>query len=300
MDFDLNLLKVLAAVARTRSVTLAADELGLSQPGVSSALARLRAVTGDPLFVRTGKGMEPTPRAQDLLGSAQDLLAKIGQAVRAGAAFDPATTPTVFRLALSDVGEMSVLPALLNDLRASAPQATVQTVSLPPGELRATLEDGSVDLAVGYMPELGGAGLYQQQLYTHGFCCLLRADHPVQSARIGRRDYEKLEHVVVRSPVRSQELIDREIDRSGIRRRVVLHTPHYLSLPVIVSRTDLIATVPQAVGTAFVEMGLLRKARPPVPSPRFPVRQHWHARFHADPRHQWLRERMRALFTTRS
>lgn len=296
MDIDLNLLKVLDAVARMRSVSAAAAELQMSQPGVSSALARLRVRLGDQLLVRSSNGMMPTPFAEALVAQTRDFLVRLNAHVGEGRDFEPASSDSVFRLAMSDIGEMSMVPALIADLKLRAPSATLHSVSLPHGQLISALEQGMVDLAVGYMPDLTGAGLYQQRLFDHGFSCLMRAGHRLaERVRLRRSDYEDADHVAVHTPVRSQDLIDRTIEQKGIRRRIVMHTPHFMSLPVIIAQSDLIATVPSAVGSTFVDTGLLVSRPPPFASPRFAVKQYWHRRFHDDPRNRWLRQRLADL-----
>lgn len=152
--FDLNLLPILLALHDARSVSMAAQQLGMSQPGVSAALAKLRTAFGDPLFVRTSRGMEPTPRALALIPAARDVLARIQQGIVETGAFDPATTTHLFSIALSDVGEMVFLPRIVEAMARQAPHASVQSVTLPPAQIERALETGALDLAVGYFPDL--------------------------------------------------------------------------------------------------------------------------------------------------
>lgn len=168
-NFDLNQLRVLAALAQTRNVTQAATMLGMSQSGFSTALGRLRRRLGDALFVRTPDGMEPTPNAQALVDEVSGLLAAVELKVRTGVRFSPEVSSTEFRLAMSDISEMALLPRLLAALHAEAPQCTVRTLSLSPDLVSAGLESGQIDLAIGYIPDLQSAGVFQQQLFMHGF-----------------------------------------------------------------------------------------------------------------------------------
>jgi DNA-binding transcriptional LysR family regulator len=153
-NFDLNLLPILLALHDARSVSMAAQQLGMSQPGVSTALGKLRAAFDDPLFVRTSRGMEPTPRALALIPAARDVLARVQQGILETGAFDPATTTHTFSISLSDVGEMVFLPRIVEAMARHAPRASVQSVSLPPAQIERALETGSLDLAVGYFPDL--------------------------------------------------------------------------------------------------------------------------------------------------
>jgi len=300
--FDLNLLPIAVALYEERGVSKTATRLGMSQPAVSAALAKLRKALGDPLFVRTARGMEPTPRAQALIAPARDVLARVERDVLSGPAFDPATTNVTFTFALSDVGEMVFLPRILERLQALAPHASMRSVSPPPSELREGLETGEIDLAVGYFPDLETTNLFQQRLFTHHFCCLLRANHPIAGERLTLKQFLALKHVAVHAAGRSQEIFERFLLRNKIYPKVVLVTPHFMSLPMIVAKTDLVATVPHAVGMFFSGTRANVKAvLPPfADAPRIVLKQHWHRKANHDPRNRWLRVLVSELFTQES
>jgi DNA-binding transcriptional LysR family regulator len=293
---DLNQLWVLAALGQTRHVEQAAQLLGITQPGVSNALKRMRERFGDPLFVRTGRGMEPTPRGRQLVQSAQEILKQYEQRMLDSARFDPATTDTELRLAMSDIGEMVFLPRILEHLRVHAPRATVRAMNLRPSALAQALEEGSVDLAVGYFPDVKGANYFQQRLFSHGFACLVRADHPIVGKKLTRAAFMSLGHAVVQAEGRSQEVFEEYLRKQGIERRVVLNMPHFMSLPLVIAKSDLIVTVPLAVGTSFAQLAPLKLLAPPFELPRFDLKQHWHRLFHKDPRNVWMRSVIAALF----
>ncbi len=296
---DLNLLTVAVAVHDCGSVTRAAEWLAIGQPAVSMALARLRQVVGDPLFVRGPAGMVPTPRATRLVASVRPLLAQVQAGLR-DEDFDPATTLTTFTFAMSDVGEMVFLPPLLARLAAVAPHATVRTVAPPPRELERALEQGDIDLAIGYFPDLTGKSFMQQKLFSHHFCCLVAADHPVLRRGLTRERFLELEHAVVHPEGRSQEIFERFLARQRIRRNVVLVTPHFMSLPTIIARSRLISTVPHALGTFFTRWEGIRAVPPPFRVPPIVLKQHWHQRFRLDRRLRWLRGQVAELFNERS
>ena len=296
-DLDLNLIPYLVAIEETRNVSRAAERLGVSQPRVSTALGRLREYFNDPLFVRTSRGMEPTPRALALVPSARDALSRIERGLLDTQHFDPATTADTFSIALSDVGEIVFLPRLLQAFAIAAPRANLRSVSLSHGDVERGLESGDVDLAVGYFPDLGGNNFFQQRLFSHRFICLMRRDHPFSRAPLTLDQFLECGHAVVRAEGRSQEILENYLDKQRIRRRAVLETPHFMSLPFILSRTDLIATVPHAIGFAYVaEHASITLAEPPLPLPRFDLRQHWHRKFHNDARTMWLRRIVASLF----
>lgn len=289
MKVNLNLLPVIIALAEQGSVSAAARKLRMTQPSVSRALAQLRQAFGDPLFVRTAGGMSPTPRTVQLLEPVRAMLGIFTDGVLLANAFDPAKLDRTITIALSDVGEMATLPGILARLNREAPHANVRSVSVPPTQLQRALEAGEVDLALGYFPDLKGNNFYQQRLYVHGFVCLVRADHPVTAERLSLKQFKQLGHAVVRAEGRSQEILERFLLKRGIRRREVLQTPHFMSIPHIIARSDLVATVPVTVGTSFARFMAVRIILPPFEMPKVELRQHWHRKYHHDPLNRWLR-----------
>lgn len=299
-SFDLNLLRVLVALAATRNVTQAAHALDMSQSGFSTALARLRQVLDDPLFVRTPSGMSPTPRAEQMIVTAQDVLSRIAEGVLQKPGFDPATARTVFRLAMADVAEIVFLPKLLQHLQQHAPHATVTCASLDTETLKQAMSKGDIDLALGYFPDLDSQSSFQQRLYFHTYACMLRRGHPLTVRPVTEKSYSEIGHVVVSSPARTNALFEAFLEKRSIKRRIVLETPHHLSLPAIVESTDLMATVPLATGARFVQLGMVELLRLPFTPPSFAVQQHWHPLVHHDARSQWLRKQVTHLFNVES
>lgn len=299
---DLNLLPIAVALYEERGVSKTATRLGMSQPAVSAALAKLRKAFDDPLFIRTAHGMEPTPRAQALIAPARDVLSRVERDVLSGLAFDPATANVTFTVALSDVGEMVFLPKMLERLRMLAPLAALHSVSPPPRELRDGLETGEIDLALGYFPDLETNNFFHQRLFTHHFCCLLRADCSIGSARLSLKQFLELRHVAVHAAGRSQEIFERFLVRNKVRPKVVLITPHFMSLPTIIGKSDLVATVPHAVGMFFSgSWANIKAVLPPFPdAPRIVLKQHWHRKANHDARNRWLRKLVSELFTQES
>jgi DNA-binding transcriptional LysR family regulator len=296
---DLNLLYVLVALDDCRSVSDAALKLHRSQPALSSALGKLRAFFDDPLFVRTGNSMQPTPRGRGIVDSARTILRSIGTDIVAAPVFDPATLTGPISLAMSDVGEIVFLPKLLKDLRRLAPRASINAVSLPAAQIAQGLEAGTVDLAMGYFPDLKKNNFFQQVLFTDGFVGLVRADHPLAVKKLSLKQFMQLEHAVVRAESRSEEVIEGYLKRKRIQRRVVLTTPHFGSAPVLVAQSDLMVTVPEPLANYFSATSpQVRIIGLPFPSPRIPLRQFWHRKFHHDPRNRWLRTVTAELFQT--
>jgi len=260
-------------------------------------LRKLRAAYHDPLFLRAANGVAPTPRAHTLVRTARPLVNELRQRLLAEETFDPGFSDRSFTFALSDIGEMVFLPRLLERLRAQAPNAAIRSVSMPPLQIAAGLESGEIDLAIGHFPDLTRSSFFQQRLFTHAFACLLRAGHPRRARQLSLADFLAMEHAVVRTEGRSQEIFERFLDRKKIRRKIVLYTPHFLSLPMIIARSDLVTTVPHAIGVYFSRLsGDLALARPPFDIAGFDLKQHWHRKYHSDPRNQWLRKQVALLF----
>jgi DNA-binding transcriptional LysR family regulator len=296
---DLNLLVVFDLLLRLQSVTRTAEALGISQPAMSLALNKLRSAFGDPLFVRASRGLSPTPRAEQLAIPVRQVLEQIRNDVLRQPSFDPAKTDRTFTFNMADVGELVFLPRIRAYLERAAPGANIRTVSTPPAQLAETLASGDVDLAVGYFPGLAGAAIYQQRLFSHSFVCIVRKDHPVLGTQITRKQFLEAQHAVVDQEGKSHELFEETLAAQGLTRRVLLRIPHFLAIPLIIAESDLIVTVPYAIGMSFAKMANLKMLRPPIQVGQPEVKQHWHARFHHDEVNRWIRGVVAELFLDR-
>ncbi len=184
-DVDLNLLRVFDAVLRERGVTPAAARLGLTQPAVSNALARLRALLGDALFVRTPKGMDATPFARELAEPVRQALVLLESALAHGPGFDPATATRAFRFYMSDLGQIEFLPPLVERVQRDAPNVRLEAIALDVEHIADALATGALDLAIGFLPGLG-APVRRRHLFRDPYVCLMRADHLTLPARVAR------------------------------------------------------------------------------------------------------------------
>ena len=295
---DLNLLPVLLTIYEHGSVSAAAQHLGLSQSTISMALARLRSAYGDPLFNRAGRGMEPTARMRALIGPLRDALSRVDRTLASETGFDPRTTTHTFTLAMSDLGEIVFMPKILRRIRQRAPSASVRSVAASPLQIERGLENGEIDLAVGYFPDLREKSFLEQHLFFHHFVCLLRANHPIRASTLSLQQFLTLEHAVVYGAGRSYEIFERFLRAKKLARRVVLETPHFMSIPPIISQSDLVVTVPHAVGVFVKRVHMnIRIAQPPMRTPKIDLKQHWHRNYQRDPKSRWLRDLVAALFT---
>jgi DNA-binding transcriptional LysR family regulator len=299
-ELDLNLLRILVALGDERSVSGAAVRLGKSQPTVSTELGKLRTFFTDPLLIRSGNTMQPTPRALLLIDAARAVLTRVHTEIEAAPTFDPATTAQPVSLALSDVGEVVFLPPILTELRRLAPKAMVRSVSLPPAEVSQGLEDGSIDLAIGYFPDLKRFNFFQQGLFEDTFASLIRVDHPALANKLTLKQYLQLDHAVVRAESRTEEVIERFLASKRLRRNIVLTTPHFASAPIVVAQSNLIVTIPVPLARYFSTVSAhLRVVELPFKSPRIELKQFWHRKFHHDDRNRWLRGLISGIFQQR-
>ncbi len=295
-NLDIRLLRVFASIFMHRSVSAAARELDMSQPGLSTALMRLRKQLQDPLFTRTSLRMEPTRRAREIITPIRRILQTVDQELLASPGFDPATSTKEFRLALSDIGEGIYLPLAIRSIQYAAPSISLRTVVMPPRQLEEAMAAGEVDLAAGFFPDIRGTEVIQRRVGLHSFTSIARAGHPAMQQRLTVEQYARLDHIVVEAPGRSQEVFDEFLRAKGIRLKVLLRTPHFMSVPIVVAETDAVAIVPQALGDFVRSHGGVQELPLPFVPPTFQVNLFWHRSAHDDPSNVWLRELMISQF----
>jgi DNA-binding transcriptional LysR family regulator len=287
-DVDLNLLVVFNHVLVERRVARVAEVLGITQPAVSNALARLRRLLGDELFLRHPDGMQPTPFAEQLAEPVSYALAMIQGALNQHSHFDPATANRDFTIGMTDIGEIYFLPELMQRLRDAAPGVRLSTVRNASINLRDDMEAGKVDLALGLLPQLK-AGFFQRRLFRQRYVCLMRKGHALDKKRISLADFSAAPHVVVVSAGTGHGVVDELLKRGGVERNVHLTVPHYVAVGHILQGTDLIATVPERLARKMIEPFGLTAVAHPAKLPEISINVFWHAKFHREPANQWLR-----------
>jgi len=291
-DVDLNLLRVFDAVLQERSVTAAAARLGLTQPAVSNALARLRTLLGDALFVRTPVGMEATPFARGVAEPVRQALALLDSALAHGPGFEPASATRAFRFYMSDLGQIEFLPPLIERVQRAAPGVRLEAVALDVEDIAGALGTGALDLAMGFLPGLGPP-VRRRALFRDPYLCLMRADHPIKT--LTKRKFLDASHALV-TYRGGHRVVEEALERAGLARRISLRLPHFTVVPMVLERTDLICTLPARVARVFERRGKLKSLPPPMPIPVADVAVHWHERFDADQGNRWLREQLIELF----
>jgi len=287
-DIDLNLLVVFNQLLIERRVSKVAENLGLSQPAVSNALARLRKLTGDTLFLRTTKGMEPTPFAQQLAEPIAYALGLIHSAVNQRTSFDPATAQRAFTVGMTDIGEIYFLPKLMDELARVAPGVTMSTVRNTAVNLRDEMEAGHIDLAIGLLPQLK-AGFFQRLLFRQRYVCMFRKGHALDKRKVSLAEFSSADHVVVVSEGTGHGKVDELMERGGVTRKVLLTVPHFVAVGHILQHSDMVATVPERLAQALVGPFGLAYVKHPASLPEIAINMFWHAKYHKDPANEWLR-----------
>ncbi|MGK8208737.1 LysR family transcriptional regulator [Burkholderia cenocepacia] len=295
-DLDLNLLKTFRAVYAERHVGRAALRLGVTQPSVSYGLGRLRLMFRDALFVRTGTGVEPTPRAQRLAVSVDKALAILQHVLDEGSRFAPDSTQRVFRLHMSDFAASAFLPTLLAAFDRRAPGAVIETLHVDECQLNVALESGRIDFALGHFAD--ASSHFQRTALLHERCVLLM---PRRTAR--RLSFaddfvldgpvpDALRFVAVTSHPQSMQLLERH----GLMPRVRAALPDFMVIPALLRHGDYAAILPETIAITFAAQqacALYEIAG----ADDWPVNAYWHRRFDADPGHRWLRALLLELFS---
>lgn len=295
-NIDLNLLTVFDAVMRERNATRAAHRIGLTQPAVSHALNRLRAVLGDPLFVRTPGGMVPTPFAQEMATPVRGMLEGIENLFSRERNFDPTASARAFTLGMSDYATSVLLPKVLEILTTEAPGVSITVKNTGHDVGLGMVDSGQAELAAGNFP-LPPPHLRRELLYREGFVCAGRTGHPALNGRLTLKRYLAIDHLQVSTAGNPHGYVDDVLDKMNVRRRVKATVGHFLAAPLLLENTDLLATEPTRLFSALGKRHGLRLATPPFALPEFEVVQIWHARHDGDPGHAWLRTVLRRAAT---
>jgi len=291
---DLGFLYLLEALYEERSVTAAADRLSLSQPALSHALARLRTRFGDPLFVKTSTGMQPTPLAERLALSATRVLKVVRQEILHPAPFDPRTSERTFTICMTDMGGAVLLHRIVKRLAADAPNVRIRPIQVKADDITAKLEAGEIDLAIGYYPDIKGP-VYQQSLFRRTHVCIVRNRHPAIGATLSIKEFVETPHVLPTIIAAANKAIDGELRKLGLRRRIAVEVPYLLAVPNIIAETDYIAMVPAELAELSQRLAAVRILQMPLKPPVLVVKEYWHRRFHADPGGKWLRATIASL-----
>ncbi len=290
---DLNLLVALDRLLASGSVTVAARELGVTQPALSRSLQRLRDLLGDPLFVRAGRGLTPTPRALELREPLAVALHAVRRVVAPPETFDPHTATGTYTLAMADENQVAFTDAVVQAIAEAAPGVDVRIRALT----AASVEDGrrgTIDLALSPdlspLPATAGAAdiseFHHRELYLRRFVVASSPAFPRPTLTLA--EYAAADHVIVSFEGGGWGFVDDLLAERGLRRRVAASVTSFYAAASVVARTRLLVTLPEEVARAAP--GGLVCCVPPLPLPTLRMLLLWHPRTHASPRHRYLRE----------
>jgi DNA-binding transcriptional LysR family regulator len=288
-------LQLVEALARSGSLTAAANELGITQSAASHALAKLRNELSDPLFVRTSDGMQPTPFGRRLADSSKVALHALDAGIAERADFSPVTSTRTFNIIMSDVSQFLYLPALIARLSSEAPQIVIRARPVPPKAPHILLESGEVDLAVGAFTGFI-VGCRQRRLYREQYACVVRQDHPLFAKGMSIEAFRSVPQAIVDPRGYVHEQLDHLLTQQQIPRKPKLHVPYFLSLLPVIRRTNLLLIMASRLAHAFAELAPLKIMSPPIKLPTYNVSLFWHERFNRDAGNQWLRATYVQLF----
>lgn len=287
-DLDARLLQLLVAVVEAGSITGAALRLGVTQSAVSHLLDKLRGITGDALFVKSGRGIVATARAEALAAQARELLGELERFARSGE-FDPARWQTTFTIAANDFQRDVLLPSLVARLRAQAPGVALRVIpsDVPTLEM---LRHEHCQLVVSPRPP-EGSDILQKRLFEDRYRVFY--DPAVRAAPRGRADYLAADHITVLYEPRRALDLDQWLAARGVQRRFAVMVPGFAGLGAFLRGSDLLATVPGLLQAHSLRG--LASAEPPVPCPALPMYMIWHVRHQHDAAHRWLRDQLEAV-----
>ncbi len=286
---DVPFLKAFVAIYETGSVTAAANRLTLTQPTISYALARLRDLLNDRLFIREGRIMVPTRRAQDCYEKFRTILRQIDELVDPQQAFNPTQSTRRFRLAMSDIGALAFLPPLLKYIQHNAAGIEIETTQAPPETLTEALALGKMDAAVGNLPLIGKL-TESALLLKEEYGCLLSSNHPNIKNELTLDTYLSARHAHVSSELTGYKHLESILRDAGIVRKIALQVQQFTILPHLITSTDLLVIVPGTIGRMFEGYGGLKLLPLPFEVPPLEVRVHWDRQQGQNAPQAWLIE----------
>jgi DNA-binding transcriptional LysR family regulator len=297
-NVDLNLLVIFEAIYSNGNISRASERLGMSQPAVSNALARLRELIGDPLFVRAPRGVEPSIKARELITPVREALGLIGRQLDAGPNIDLSTYNRLFRIIMVDALEPIIMPALLRTLMAQAPHVNIQCVQ-GDGHFYEGIRNGTIDLACFSFP-IDTTDMIVQTLCPGDLVVVSRRDHPVIKKPLDMATFQQLPQIALGQELRGLTNIDRNLIANGMTRRVGYMAAKMWSIPPMVERTDLIGILPRRFVLELADNFALDIHELPIEMPEQFLYMMWHSNSELDPGNKWLRESiMQAMQTNR-
>jgi DNA-binding transcriptional LysR family regulator len=295
-QIDLNLFVVLEAIYREGNITRAGQQLNLTQPAISHALKRLRDMLQDPLFIRQGAHMMPTPFTRNMIEEVRQALQILEVSVSQAHNFVPEHTRRSFHISLWEYLEALILPPLLSRLTQAAPGMTITTSRVKRRDIETELASGSLDLAI-EIPMTMSDRIRQKWLLNESFVVVARPGHPAIAGSLGLETYLAQRHIQVSSRRQGPSLIDVELSRRGLHRQVCLRSQHNFTACMVVSQTDMLLTLPER-HAKLLNTGSVNQLFPfPLLAPRLEAHLYWHESVENDPANRWLREQIESVLS---
>lgn len=292
---DFRLLLAFEALISERHVSRAAAAVGLSQPAMSHALAKLRQHLHDPLLARTSTGFEPTLKALELIEPVREAIRQVNRLFTEGPAFDPLTSSEAFTIRMGDMNEVLFLPSFLHGLEERAPNITVQVQHLPPSETVRALEASAIDFAVSALIK-HSKSVHFLELAKDRMVCVMRKDHPAAAAkRLTTRTFLSLRHLRIVQSAGDVRFVEEALFKHGLQRKVMVTTPHWLAASYLVESSDLVTALPESMVRRLNADRRFAVRALPVGGGEFSWRLYWHRRFDARPAHRWVRSMFESI-----
>lgn len=288
-DFDLNLLVVFDAIYKEKNLTRAGQRLNLSQPAISHSLNRLRNAFDDPLFVRHGYQMEPTPLTEELKENVKKVLELTERTLEDRGAFNPYRSTRTFHIGIQDYPMIVVLPRLIKTLKELAPNVNIRTFHLSMESRKSALEDGKLDMVIGIRQDFG-SNIFQQYLFKDTEVCIVKRDHPVIRDELNLDNYLQAEFIGLSISDVKQARIDRRLKEIGHKRKIRLTVENEVTIPQLVSRSNYLANIAKLVAREYIPWLPIKALPLPIELEELEFYQYWHDRYQKDPGHNWLRQ----------
>ncbi|MAD00321.1 MULTISPECIES: LysR family transcriptional regulator [Pseudomonas] len=286
---DLNLFIVFDAIYTEANLTRAGQIVGITQPAVSNALARLRETFNDPLFVRTAQGMVPTPMAQNIITPVRSALQLLRVSVQESRSFVPEQATKTYRISMTDLTEAVILPHLASRIRRMAPNINIDSFLVKRRETTKELAAGRLDFAID-APLNTDTQVRHVKLFEDHHVCVMRPGHPLaKKERITLDDYLAQSHIHISSRRNGLGHVDLALGKMGLQRRVVLRSQHYQMAPLVMESTDMVMTVHER----FAKRHNLHAVALPIDDvPPIETHLFWHESTDQDPANRWMREQI--------
>ena len=295
-DLELNHLRLLARLLETGNLSRAARQMDLSPSAASHALAKLRKITGDPLFIASKGGLIPTPHGERIATAAKEALRVLSVGFSSEPQFDPLTSTRRFSIYLSTVGQLTFLPTLMAFLEREAPGLSIRAVTAPLENPGKALESGEIDLAAGVYDNLV-SGFHHTPLGHEPYVCLVREAHPGFQSGMSMEAFVESPHAIADSTGTAHlATLNRAIERSKITRKVRLIVPEFAVLPSLVAGSNLVVMAPKRLATFFASQLPIKTLPAPIEISTMSVAIYWHERYHRDPANRWMRQAFVKLF----